>query len=280
MARWRAASNAARCGAKRSPPIAPASPWSTTPRLQARLDKVVAEHGFRVVSNEVDAEAATPRICAVFSDPLPAGDTDLSAYVVVDDAPQIAVETEQSQICLTGVEHGRRYHVKLRAGLPSADGEALRKDVELNVYVPDRAPFVGFANNAYVMPAGLGGGLPITSVNAKTADIVIYRIGDRSIATAVRNGIFQGNLDGYSAEDVANRYGEKVCEGQVDLAPGQPNDTDRHRHPGCRGARRRMQPGAYVITAKVTGQQAGVLAGPGHAVVHRHRSRADHGFRR
>ncbi len=70
---------------------------------------------------------------------------------------------------------GRRYNIKLRAGLPSANGEELRADVELNLYVPDRAPFVGFANNAYVMPAGLGGGLPITSVNAKTADVVIYR---------------------------------------------------------------------------------------------------------
>src|SRR5690606_27918552 len=39
--------------------------------LQARLDKAVAEHGFRVVSHEVDAEAATPRICAVFSEELP-----------------------------------------------------------------------------------------------------------------------------------------------------------------------------------------------------------------
>ena len=32
-----------------------------------------AEHGFRVTSHDVDAEAAQPRICATFSDPLPAG---------------------------------------------------------------------------------------------------------------------------------------------------------------------------------------------------------------
>ena len=160
----------------------------------------------------------------------------------------------------TGVEHGRRYHIKLRAGLPSADGESLRKDVELNVYVPDRSPFVGFANNAYVMPAGLGGGLPITSVNAETADVVIYRIGDRSIATAVRNGIFQGTLDGYSAEDVANQYGEKIWEGQVDLAQGAPNAMIDHRHSGGRRARPTSQPGAYVVTAKVAGVERGILA--------------------
>ena len=43
-----------------------------------------------------------PRICAVFSDPLP--NADLSEYVVVEGAPQVAVETEQNQICVTGVE--------------------------------------------------------------------------------------------------------------------------------------------------------------------------------
>lgn len=218
--------------------------------LQAKLDAVVAQHGFRVVSNEVDAESATPQICAVFSDTLP--NTDLSGYVVVAGAPKVAVETQQSQICITGVEHGQSYNVKLRAGLPSADGETLQKDVELNMFVPDRSPFVGFANNAYVLPAGLGGGLPISSVNAKTADIAIYRIGDRSIATAVRNGVFQGTLSTSSAEDIANSTGEKTWEGQVDLAQGAANAMTTTAIPVSE-VLKDMQPGAYVITAKVAG---------------------------
>ncbi|MEO5808438.1 alpha-2-macroglobulin family protein [Devosia sp.] len=220
--------------------------------LQARLDKVVAEHGFRIASNEVDSESAAPRICVVFSDPLPSGSTDLSSYLVIDEAPKASIETEQSQICIEGVEHGRRYHIKVRAGLPSADGETLRNDVALDVYVPDRSPFVGFANNAYVLPAGLGGGLPITSVNAKSADATIYRIGDRSIATAVRNGIFQGNLTGYSAEDVANQYGEQIWTGTVDLAQSKPNEMSVTAIPVA-DVLKNIAPGAYVVTAKVTG---------------------------
>jgi len=216
--------------------------------LVARLDKAVAEHGFRVTDNQVDSESASPRICAVFSDPLPS--QDLSQYVVVADNPQVAVETESSQICLTGIDFGSRYNIKLRAGLPSANGEELRADVELNVYVPDRSPFVGFANNAYVMPAGLGGGLPITSVNAETAEVVIYRVGDRSIATAVRNGLFQRTLDGYSAEDVANTSGEKVWEGEVDLGRSESNQMITTAVPVSE-ALTDTQPGAYVITAKV-----------------------------
>lgn len=220
--------------------------------LEARLDDIVAQHGFHVMNHVVDAEAASPRICAVFSDPL--GGTDLSAYVVVANAPQASVETEHDQICVEGVLHGGRYDIKLRAGLPSADGEELAEDVDLNVYVPDRSPFVGFANNAYVMPAGLGGGLPITSVNAEAAEIMIYRIGDRTIATAVRDGIFQGNLSQYGAEDIADRVGEQVWSGEVDLAQGDVNALTTTAIPVTE-ALGDLQPGAYVVTAKVKGEE-------------------------
>ena len=220
--------------------------------LQQRLDKVVAEHGFHIASNSVDAESSSPRICVEFSDPLPDASTDLSGFVVLDDAPKAAVTTDQSQICISGVEHGKRYHVRLRAGLPSADGETLQKDVDLNLYVPDRKPFVGFANKAYVLPAGLGGGLPITSVNAKQADITVYRIGDRSMTSAIRNDIFAGTLDGSTADNIANQYGEKSWSGQVDLAQGAPNAEATTAIP-IADVLPHLLPGAYVITAKVTG---------------------------
>ncbi|MBS3850179.1 alpha-2-macroglobulin family protein [Devosia sp. BSSL-BM10] len=219
--------------------------------VAAHLQDVVAQHGFRVVNHVVDAEAAAPRICAVFSDPL--GSTDLSAYVVVANAPQTSVETEADQICVEGVSHGSRYAIKLRAGLPSADGETLGKEVDLDIYVPDRSPFVGFANNAYVMPAGLGGGLPITSINADTAELQIYRIGDRGVAAAVRDGIFQGNLTDYGAQDIADRVGQQVWSGEIDLARGQANILTTTAIPVA-DALGNMEPGAYVVTARIKGE--------------------------
>ncbi|MHA6728882.1 alpha-2-macroglobulin family protein [Devosia sp. A369] len=218
--------------------------------VATHLEDVVAQHGFRVTNHVVDADAAAPRVCAEFSDPLPYGHTDLSAFVVVADTPQAAVEPEQQQICVEGLQHGGRYSIRLRAGLPSADGETLGRDVVLDVYIPDRSPFVGFANNAYVMPAGLGGGLPITSVNADTAEVMIYRVGDRSIATAVRDGIFQGSLTEYDAEDIADRVGEQVWTGEVDLARGEPNALTTTAIPVAETLGD-MPAGAYVITAKI-----------------------------
>ena len=218
------------------------------------LDSVIAQHGFRVVNHVVDAEPAAPRVCAVFSDPLPTG-TNMASYVVVADVPGTAIETGQDQICVDGLLHGGRYKIRLRAGLPSADGETLGKDVELDVYIPDRTPFVGFANNAYVMPAGLGGGLPITSVNAEAAEVMIYRIGDRSIATAVRDGVFQGSLTQYSAEDIAYRYGEEVFAGEVELARGEPNAMTTTAIPVA-DVLAEAGAGAYVVTARVKDQES------------------------
>ncbi len=218
--------------------------------VEAHLDDVVAQNGFRITDHVVDAEAASPRICAIFSSPLPYSTIDLSAYVVVADMPQASVEAEETQICVEGLLHGGRYAIRLRAGLPSTDGEELLKDVVLEVYVPDRSPFVGFANDAYVMPAGLGGGLPITSVNADVAQVMIYRIGDRSIATAVRDGIFQGSLTEYDAEDIAARVGEQVWQGEVDLARGEANELTTTAIPVA-DTIGQMEAGAYVITAKI-----------------------------
>jgi uncharacterized protein YfaS (alpha-2-macroglobulin family) len=219
--------------------------------VAAHLDDVVAQHGFRVTDHVVDAEAAAPRICVVFSEPL--ASTDVSAYVSVANAPQVSIETESEQVCVEGVQHGNRYTIKLRAGLEAASGEELARDIDLSVYVPDRAPFVGFANNAYVMPAGLGGGLPITSVNAETAEVMIYRIGDRGIATAVRDGVFQGSLSQYNAEDIADRVGEEVWKGEVDLAQGDNNALTTTAIPVA-DALGTLEAGAYVITARIKGQ--------------------------
>ena len=195
----------------------------------------------------------------MFSDPLPGGGTDLSGYVVVDGAPNVAVETEDTQLCITGVEHGKRYHVKVRAGLPSADKETLRSDVELDVYVPDRSPFVGFANNAYVLPAGLGGGLPITSVNAKTADVVIYRIGDRVDCRGRAQRRVQGHADRLFGRGRRQPVWREGLGGQGRSRRRARSNALVTTAIPISDVLPKIQPGAYVITAKVEGVQAGLL---------------------
>ena len=211
-------------------------------------ERVIAEHGFRIVSNTVDADLADPRICIVFSDDLPVSDPRLSDFITVSGGEGLAIEPERRQICIDGVKHGGRYTVRVRGGLPAADGEVLAHPSELSIYIRDRAPWVGFAGNAYVLPAGPGASIPMVSVNTDKALAQIYRIGDRGVAFAVRNNQFMRTLSSWSAGNIGYESGEKVWEGEV-LVQSELNKTITTAVP-VTDAIPDLKPGVYVITAK------------------------------
>ena len=221
--------------------------------VRALYEKVVAEHGFRIVSHEVDADSANPRICIVFSENLPVSQPGLIDYVVVEGGDGLAIEPQDRQICIDGVKHGARYHVRVRGGLPATDGETLAHPTELDVYVRDRAPWVGFAGSAYVLPAGKGASLPLVSINTTKALAAIYRIGDRGLANAIRDGRFLRQLAPYSAETIENETGEKVFEGEIDIT-SKLNETVTTAVP-ISDAVLSLKPGVYVITAKAELEQ-------------------------
>ncbi|HEY9056123.1 MAG TPA: PAN/Apple domain-containing protein, partial [Aurantimonas sp.] len=80
-----------------------------TRSARARLDAVVAEHGFRIVDNAVDNNAAKPRICLNFSDALSTALTsseNAGDYVRVENGETLPVTASGSQICVDGVKHG------------------------------------------------------------------------------------------------------------------------------------------------------------------------------
>ncbi|MBB3932148.1 hypothetical protein GGR25_003206 [Kaistia hirudinis] len=218
------------------------------PELRAALDKALAQHGFRVVSNTVDADSETPRMCLVFSEALPVSDPTLTDFVVVEGGSGFAIEPQDNQICVDGLKHGQRYTVRVRAGLPSAAGETLAQSAEITSYVRDRAPWAGFAGNAYVLPAGQGASIPIESVNAPLIQAEVYRIGDRSIAVAVRDGTFLRQLDSYSAGQIASQSGQSIWKGEIEVS-GKPNEIVTTAIP-IGEALSKVEPGVYVITAR------------------------------
>ena len=114
---------------------------------EVELDRALATYGFRVTGQNVQAETAAPRICAIFSEDLADLGVDYRTYVGLP-SENLAVTANGRQLCVSGVEHGARYRVQLRAGLPAANGETLRKGVEFALYVPDRSPSVRFAADA------------------------------------------------------------------------------------------------------------------------------------
>jgi hypothetical protein len=84
-------------------------------------DKLVAEHGFRILEYKVEADAALPRLCIQFSERLAAGQVDWSQYFKVDGKDPQAATAEARQICLDGLAH-----VEMVQGDGSMPPDALR----------------------------------------------------------------------------------------------------------------------------------------------------------
>ncbi|EKE44985.1 Alpha-2-macroglobulin N-terminal domain family protein [Oceaniovalibus guishaninsula JLT2003] len=157
--------------------------------LSARLDSAIGQFGFRIVDDTVTSDAADPRICAEFSEPLFQAGQDYAPFIGTDIAGA-GLEVTDRELCLSGVTHGSRYRVTFRQGLPAASGEVLANSVTLNAYIRDRAPSVRFPGNGYVLPMGADAALPVVTVNLGRIDLTLYRISDRNVIRAMQEDLF------------------------------------------------------------------------------------------
>src|SRR5690606_26604092 len=126
------------------------------------------------------------------------------------------------QICIDGLEHGQRYRLVLRQGLPSSVGEVLEAPVELSLYVRDRAPAARFAGSSFVLPAKSRLGIPLVTINAPSADLKLFRVGDRALSQIISRSEFLRQLDTYSIDSILYDVGTAVWEGAIDIA-SEPN---------------------------------------------------------
>lgn len=189
------------------------------PETKAAYAELRSRQGFRVIGNTVDTDSASPRACVQFSEPLVKNGIDYSSFVTLDGAAPKAIEAKGSEICVEGLTHGQRYKIAFRAGLPSSVEEPLEKQVDLDIYVRDRAASVRFTGENFVLPGTARRGIPIVSVNADKADLKLYRIGDRNITALLANSQFLTQMDGYNAGRIENEIGELVWQGSIDIQP-------------------------------------------------------------
>ncbi len=180
-----------------------------------KYNTLYKQHGFRMLDYNIDSDATVPRLCINFSETLKKG-TDYVKYTVLQGSNKPAVTSSGRQICIDGLQHGQRYKVKLRAGIPAQIDDDLKKTIELSVYVKDRSPSVRLSGNKYVLPRTGQVGIPVTSVNTKKIYTKIYRFSDRGLGNAVQ-GEFLKPLAGYNIEELKNRLGQHIWEGTLDV---------------------------------------------------------------
>jgi len=148
-----------------------------------------------------------------------------------------------------GIELGLRYRPIRRVGICVPGGAAAYPSTLLMTAVPAQA--AGVEEIAVVVPPTRFGGYNTHLLAACRALGVseVYRIGDRSIAVAVRDGTFLRQLDSYSAGQIASQSGQSIWKGELEIS-AKPNEMVTTAIP-IGDALKTIQPGVYVITAKL-----------------------------
>ncbi len=185
------------------------APRRDTARL---LERGIEKYGFRVTDSRVDSDSATPRLCVEFSDPLLLSGVSYEDYIKLS-APGIVAIVEDRELCVEGLEHGRRYRMTLRSGLPGGNGDALIKDVELTHYISDRSPALRFPGRAYVLAKTDQAALPIETVNLTEVTLQLRRVSDRNLLRSMQDGYFGRPLSQWQEEHFASDIAEDVWSG-------------------------------------------------------------------
>jgi uncharacterized protein YfaS (alpha-2-macroglobulin family) len=223
--------------------------------VRQAYDALYAEHGFRVVDYKVDADATEPRLCLNFSERVSTGPSDPAKFVSLDGKDPQNVSVEGNQACIDGLAHGKRYEVQVRAGLPSAAGEALSKTSEIAVYVRDRGPSVRFTGRNYVLPSRGQLGIPIVTVNTDKVAVEILRFGDRGLIGAVAGDSFLRQVESYELESMRERSSQRVWKGELAVASRLNEDVTTALP--VTEAVSKLEPGVYLVSARPASESSG-----------------------
>ncbi len=180
------------------------------------LDTAIGKYGFRIQEHLVEADSSDPRICVEFSEKLVRAGVDYAPYVRLPD-PRMAVTVDDRRICVSGLEHGGRYTVTFRSGLPADSGETLIRNTDITAYVRDRDPKVGFPGRAYVLPRSADAGLPIETVNLAEVDLVLRRVSDRNLLRAIQDSYFGKPLSKWEEQHFSRDIAEEIWRGKGEV---------------------------------------------------------------
>ncbi|MBP9183449.1 MAG: alpha-2-macroglobulin family protein [Fuscovulum sp.] len=217
----------------------------------ALLDDAIGKYGFRVAENTVEADLARPRICAAFTEDLVPSGVDYSTFVQLP-SPGLTVEASGSRsLCVVGVEHGQRYTITFREGLPARDGQTLAKDVDLSMYIRDRSPGVSFPGRGYVLPKVADAALPVVTVNTDKLDLTLFRVTDRNLLRSIQNSYFGWPMADYSEVYFTDEVGEEIWTGSATV--GQEVNKDVTTRLPLAEALADRPAGIYALKAAVPG---------------------------
>ncbi len=219
-------------------------------QLKQHAEALAESLRFRVIGRSVAATGDRPEICLEFYGSLPATtDIHYEDYVKISPAPaEPAFTVSDAKLCIAGVDFGEHYRVTVLTGLPSAEGEKLARQENVDFVVGDSEPSLGFKSATYVLPRVGSEGVPLYSVNVEKAALRLLRINDRNLVQTIQRNLFLRAVDNYDAETIAQDTGEEVWRGTVEV------QLERNRRVTTlvpvREMVPHMKPGVYLLVAE------------------------------
>lgn len=215
------------------------------------LDDAIGKYGFRIIETLVQSDLARPRVCVTFSEDLVASGQDYSTFVQLTEPGLVVENGGWRQLCVAGMEHGKRYALTFREGLPAADGQTMAKSIEISQYIRDRSPGVKFPGRGYVLPKAGDAALPVQTVNTEKLDLVLYRVTDRNLLRSIQDYYFGAPINVYSEEYFADTVGEVLWNGSATVAQEVNKDVTTRLPLG--EALEGLPAGIYALKAQVPG---------------------------
>ena len=212
---------------------------------------------FGVGAMEVVAERDAPQACFTFTGRLETAQAvNYRDHLSVEPAdagaaPEaVSVVARDRSLCVEGLQHGRRYRITLREGLPGGEGSRLATADSRELEVPNRKPSLAFRGAGYILPRVDAAGLPLRSINLDRARLQVLRIADRSLVEKIYFGRVSQQLSDYDVGELVDRAGQEVWRGEMAIetvanqAVVTPFPID--------AVLGRLEPGVYIAVASST----------------------------
>ncbi|MFN3846993.1 MAG: alpha-2-macroglobulin family protein [Paracoccaceae bacterium] len=218
----------------------------------AALETAIGKYGFRIIEHEVQADSLRPRICASFSEDLAKSGVDYETFVQLPEPGLTVTSDGWRNLCVEGLQHGARYTLTFREGLPAADGQNLAKSVAISAYVRDRNAGVRFPGRSYVLPKGDSAAIPVETVNTDTLDLTLFRVTDRNLLRAFQSGYFSQPIAEWQEGDFNGKIGMLVWSGSATV--GLEVNRDILTRLPLTDALKDKSAGVYALKAVVPGE--------------------------
>ena len=240
-----------------APPATPSAqaakagaPWSLFGKPRAADAPRAAPRkpdGFTVWTSRLDAKGSAPSACIRMTRGL---DPRKSYGDFVSVSPALAhpaaVTVQGDELCVADVGYAGRTVTLLR-GLPSAGGETLAENTDVEFVAGAKPTYVGFSGEGVILPREDADGVGLETVNVTRLHLEVWRVTDRNL---VRKQIAapQPTAEGEYSEDDVGDDGRKVWEGDMAVHGTADQRTTTVFPLGA--VLKTLQSGAYVVVAR------------------------------